>query len=697
MLASSRWIGIACVLTLVATGCGGSSSSTPISGSDATADSSGMTQMDDGTVETDGATGPVDAYVGPVDATVETESGTTPEGGQTEGGTTPEAGVTDAGNGSACGANSECANGHCVGGICCASACTPGTCQKATCADGMTCAYPPASDGSSCNDNNACTTSDHCVSGQCTGGTAVSCDDGNPCTDDSCDMALGCKNQNNTAACNDNNACTVNDTCSGGLCSGSPMDCSGAAYNDACNVGVCSGGACAKSPKANTTSCDDSNACTTTDVCTNGTCTGSGNSCGANSSACTNGAPPTCTCNGGFVNSNGQCVPNVNECSPDPCVAGASCNDPSSATGDYVCTCPTGFHGDGKTSGTGCTENDNCVNNPCGAGLGTCVNGVNTHTCNCNMGYVSVNGACECDMNGSFASQISMTTSWPAISGIFAAGTNVPTTQWALRQQTYDSTGQLVIKTTQCGGTTADLCGTLPTLGIDKAYTEFLPATIYGKMGMPVQSLTLSLPISLPNQPYTEPKSAVLLGISLTDPLGTWPASRTNVGAGATGTGGQTNGAVWLDNDGDTFNGVTSYSVPPGGISETDPLHPLENYPATSTQCQTTYDYLENVSAVYSASRTISTLSGTISSCGTNGVTLIQGTVGGPDNGEPMSDARVFGCVTGTGSSQANCSTALINQFDGQGQTQHVTAATFILKRVASNATCDDVRAMTFP
>jgi EGF-like domain len=586
-----------------------------------------------------------------------------------------------------------------VAGICCASACTtPAACQlpdSPTCPGGSTCVYKPDTtmEGMGCDDGNACTTGETCQSGQCVGATTVSCDDHNPCTDDTCDTTLGCKNQNNTATCDDGDPCTVSDTCAGGLCHGSPMVCT--SQDDVCNVGVCAAGTCGKSPRANTTPCDDGKACTTTDLCNNGTCTGTVNSCGANASACAEGPPKSCTCNTNFVSTNGQCVPATNECAPtNPCVAGATCNDPSSATGDYVCTCPTGFTGDGKPGGTGCTQIDNCVGNPCGAG-GTCVNGINTHTCNCSAGNFSVNGVCVCNMNGTFASQISMTISWPEIdlgnTPLFSAATNVPTKQWAIRQQTYDSTGQLVITTTSCGGTTADLCGI--TAPLNKAYTEFLPSGIYGGANMPVQTLTIPLPNAVAGQPYTEPQSAALLGISLTDPLGAWPASNANVGVGATGTGGQTNGAVWVDNDNDKFAGVTAYSVPVGGIDmSTQPL-PIETYPATSTQCGTAYDLLLQVKRVYTAQRTISSMSGTISSCDS-----ITGTLGGPDtNNMPKSDARVDGCIQASGTSEAPCSDNIVSSFDGQNQTQHVTSASFILKRVDSSVTCAQVRAMTFP
>ncbi len=44
------------------------------------------------------------------------------------------------------------------------------------------------------------------------------CDDGNPCTNDSCDSVAGCKHENNTASCaDDGNACTK-DVCNAGAC-----------------------------------------------------------------------------------------------------------------------------------------------------------------------------------------------------------------------------------------------------------------------------------------------------------------------------------------------------------------------------------------------------------------------------------------------------------------------------------------------
>ena len=48
------------------------------------------------------------------------------------------------------------------------------------------------------------------------------CDDANLCTTDTCDPVNGCVYAFNTVSCDDGNACTVGDTCGGGVCAGSP-------------------------------------------------------------------------------------------------------------------------------------------------------------------------------------------------------------------------------------------------------------------------------------------------------------------------------------------------------------------------------------------------------------------------------------------------------------------------------------------
>src|SRR5439155_332959 len=52
--------------------------------------------------------------------------------------------------------------------------------------------------------------------------STAACDDGNPCTDDTCSPSSGCAHTDNSAPCSDNNPCTTGDSCSQGACAGGP-------------------------------------------------------------------------------------------------------------------------------------------------------------------------------------------------------------------------------------------------------------------------------------------------------------------------------------------------------------------------------------------------------------------------------------------------------------------------------------------
>jgi hypothetical protein len=53
--------------------------------------------------------------------------------------------------------------------------------------------------------------------------SAADCDDGNPCTDELCDDALGCVYADVNRACDDGNACSTSDACNAGTCVGGPI------------------------------------------------------------------------------------------------------------------------------------------------------------------------------------------------------------------------------------------------------------------------------------------------------------------------------------------------------------------------------------------------------------------------------------------------------------------------------------------
>ncbi len=108
------------------------------------------------------------------------------------------------------------------------------------------------------------------------GGNAL-CDDGNPCTQDTCNLT--CSHDSGGlegSPCSDANACTQSDSCRAGVCVGAdPVSCSVA--NDCEDAGVCVPltGACSPPvPRPDGTACDDGRSCTRGDTCRSGTCVG---------------------------------------------------------------------------------------------------------------------------------------------------------------------------------------------------------------------------------------------------------------------------------------------------------------------------------------------------------------------------------------------------------------------------------------
>ena len=616
-------------------------------------------------------------------------------------------------DGKQCSDNLDCMNRHCVGGTCCAQRCSePGEChtdEGATCEDGKSCVYPKTKDGTACDDVKACTAESTCQDGACVSGDRpTDCDDENPCTDDSCEEPAGCKNQNNTASCDDKDACTTDDRCQTGRCQGSPrMDC--AAQSDVCNVGECDpgSGACRKTPRSASVSCDDGNSCTPMDMCSDGMCVGAGNACGINADSCMPGAPNSCTCKSGFVTENGLCVPTTNECAgANPCSPNADCFDPSSTPGDVTCTCKRGYTGNGTT----CTAVDPCEGNPCGEGRGTCTASADTHTCTCNAGYVAIAGQCVCNLGGTFAARTRLDLKWADLSDQIEDGMDT-TYSYSLEKHTYDASGNLSLEIVACGSTSLEACG----LGADpvlaaETYTQFLPIEIWNTPSMPVVRTTISLPNALPGAAFVSEQVAALQGISLTDPKGAWPPSYTDVVGTPYFDGSAVNGAAFVDNDNDTYVGLTSYAVPPGGIrADGVPPDPMRDFGANSAVCprmggaHTPYAYWPappegisltpvRVKRFYTASRVISGLTGKVDSCDE-----ISGDVVGPDGGKIRVDARIGGCVRTNGSGEAACPASVISFLDDGSQAQDITAATFKLKRLTDpNPTCAMVRAVNF-
>ena len=205
-------------------------------------------------------------------------------------------------------------------------------CGDKTCDDGKQCTLDDcdpkvgcinvnAKVGTPCDDGSACTSSDACqLSGSCVG-SAVICDDGKPCTVDSCGPTSGCKHTAapSTQACDDGSACTTGDKCTGGTCVGVAKVCDD---GKPCTIDGCDKlSGCTAVENAG--SCDDADACTEGDKCAGGKCSGTkkvcddGNPCTTDSCALAKGCTQTAVADGATC-PEGKCT--AGQCKPVPVV-----------------------------------------------------------------------------------------------------------------------------------------------------------------------------------------------------------------------------------------------------------------------------------------------------------------------------------------------------------------------------------------
>ncbi|MGC4118174.1 MAG: lamin tail domain-containing protein [Myxococcales bacterium] len=270
-----------------------------------------------------------------------------------------------------------------------------GSCDPAT----GTCSQPKKSDGTACDDGVANTAGDVCTNGVCAGVDrcqGITCTALDAChVAGTCDRATGvCSNPNapNDTACDDGNAATVNDSCSNGLCGGVDH-CVGVTCTalDQCHeVGTCAPatGVCSNPLKANGSACNDGNANTTGDLCTGGTCAGVDHCIGV---TCT--ALDACHVAGTCDHATGACS---NPNAPN----GTACVDGNPNTTGDVCTNGT-CAGVDHCLGVTCTALDAChVAGTCDHATGTCSNPAAPNNTACDdgnpntAGDVCTNGTC---------------------------------------------------------------------------------------------------------------------------------------------------------------------------------------------------------------------------------------------------------------------------------------------------------------
>ena len=218
------------------------------------------------------------------------------------------------------------------------------------------CSLVPDHEGLLCDDADACTVGSQCVEGVCSGGEPVNCNDGNVCTDDSCDSTQGCLHENNAAPCTDGDVCTTADQCAEGECAGGPLlVCDD---GDVCNgVETCDPGlGCVVGEKL---ACDDGDACNGQESC-------------HPVEGCVVGEQLVCDdgndCTGDICVPEGGCV--------YPNLAGIECDDGDACTQLDLCH-------DGECVGSGkpdCEDGNVCTDNSCDPLLG-CILYTNTVPC----------------------------------------------------------------------------------------------------------------------------------------------------------------------------------------------------------------------------------------------------------------------------------------------------------------------------
>jgi hypothetical protein len=277
-----------------------------------------------------------------------------------------------------------------------------GTNQCKVCDDLSNNAAWSSNTGFTCNDNVDCTYSDTCTAGVC-GGTSYSCNDSLSCTTDAC-HGTGSADCTHTIS----SGCLINN-----ICRTEGFD----NPDNQCQECVSATSKTAWTNKGNTTSCIDGNACTSNDLCNNGICTGTPNGCddslsctsdGCNGGSCFHqntcsepnpacmetGGTDTCKCKTISGSSSVVCsAANSNHCYDGVCYCGldsqAECNDGKSCTTD-ACLSASCTH-----TNTCLQPNPDCQTAGCRCGTTTQCDSLYSNTCTSGTCYCGSESVCS--------------------------------------------------------------------------------------------------------------------------------------------------------------------------------------------------------------------------------------------------------------------------------------------------------------
>jgi hypothetical protein len=198
------------------------------------------------------------------------------------------------------------------GDACTQDSCDPAAgCAHADTACSATCG--PGDDGLRCSDGTACSVGDTCSAGSCVG-TPLACDDGDPCTADACDASLGCVHveQPDPPACLSSSQCVM---------AADHTPCVG--DGDPCTIDGCLEGACRVGLNFIQRQCADGDACNGDEFC-------------SGVKGCEPGPAPVCA-DGDLCNGTETCAP-ASGCAPGtPAPNGTGCDDGLQCSGPDVC------------------------------------------------------------------------------------------------------------------------------------------------------------------------------------------------------------------------------------------------------------------------------------------------------------------------------------------------------------------------
>jgi hypothetical protein len=255
-------------------------------------------------------------------------------------------------------------------------------------------------------------------------------------------------------------------------------------------------------------------------------------------------------------------------------------------------------------------------------------------------------GVCttSCNLSGAYALKLAIPVTWSGTS-VLAAGSG--TYSWwsklVLTQGGNTLTGTVVA----CGESVPDFAS-VPFIG--ENYGVTYPNTVFDGTPLPSTSTSGTVSATSPGSMFALARSAILVGVSLADPVyGAWPS------AGA---------LLNFDGDGDGKPGVTA-PYKSGGSYDAAPVNSLGTARA---------------SRAYLASRAVFTLNGTLDSC-----SLSTGTASVQDI-----DYHTIGCWL---TSSRDCASGDWGYLDNNGPDYQVNPATYRLVKLPGAGTCAEVRA----